>query len=95
MEKPWLNSYPEGVPEAISTPDYLSITQMIDACLIKYADRKAYSNMGSSITFKELDKPFYAIRMLPTKNFRANKRGTGSGHVAKYYSIPRSNVWNF
>ena len=56
MEKPWLNSYPEGVPEAISTPDYLSITQMIDACLIKYADRKAYSNMGSSITFKELDK---------------------------------------
>ena len=29
---------------------------MIDACLIKYADRKAYSNMGSSITFKELDK---------------------------------------
>ena len=54
MEKPWLNSYPEGVPETISTPDYLSITQMIDACLIKYADRKAYSNMGSSFTFKEL-----------------------------------------
>ena len=56
MEKVWLASYPEGVPELIPDPPYSSLTDMMNACMKKYASRKAYTNMGSSITFGELDE---------------------------------------
>ena len=55
MEKVWLTSYPEGVPELIPDPPYSSLTDMMNASMKKYASRKAYTNMGSSITFGELD----------------------------------------
>ena len=55
MEKVWLASYPEGVPELIPDPPYSSLTDMMNASMKKYASRKAYTNMGSSITFGELD----------------------------------------
>ena len=56
MEKVWLTSYPEGVPELIPDPPYSSLTDMMNASMKKYASRKAYTNMGSSITFGELDE---------------------------------------
>ena len=56
MEKVWLASYPEGVPELIPDPPYSSLTDMMNASMKKYASRKAYTNMGSSITFGELDE---------------------------------------
>ncbi len=56
MEKVWLASYPEGVPELIPGPPYSSLTDMMNASMKKYASRKAYTNMGSSITFGELDE---------------------------------------
>ena len=56
MEKVWLASYPEGVPELIPDPPYSSLTDMMNASMKKYASRKAYTNMGSSITFSELDE---------------------------------------
>ena len=56
MEKVWLTSYPEGVPELIPDPPYSSLTDMMNASMKKYASRKAYTNMGSSVTFGELDE---------------------------------------
>lgn len=56
MEKVWLASYPEGVPELIPEPPYSSLTDMMNERMKKYASRKAYTNMGSSITFGELDE---------------------------------------
>ena len=56
MEKVWLASYPEGVPELIPDPPYSSLTDMMNASMKKYASRKAYTNMGSSITFGKLDE---------------------------------------
>lgn len=56
MEKVWLASYPEGVPELIPDPPYSSLTDMMNERMKKYASRKAYTNMGSSITFGELDE---------------------------------------
>ena len=56
MEKVWLASYPEGVPELIPDPPYSSLTDMMNERMKIYASRKAYTNMGSSITFGELDE---------------------------------------
>ena len=56
MDKPWLSSYPDGVPAEIPAPEYRSVRDMLDACLEEFADRTAYSNMGARLTFRELDE---------------------------------------
>ena len=61
MKKPWLSSYPEGVPENIAKPPFTSLTDMIESCLAKYSERNAYSNMGASITFGQLDQMSYSF----------------------------------
>ena len=56
MEKIWLSSYPEGVPENITPPPFSSLKDLIESSLVKYSERIAYSNMGSTLTFKQLDE---------------------------------------
>ena len=56
MEKPWLNSYPEGVPEHIDLDRYSSILDIYDASLQSFADRVAYVNFDKELTFHELDR---------------------------------------
>ena len=62
MEKVWLASYPDGVPEIIPDPPFSSLTEMMKANMLQFSSRKAYTNMGSSITFGELDN--YQISLL-------------------------------
>ena len=47
MEKLWLSSYPEGVPENITPPPFNSLKDLIESSLVKYSERTAYSNMGA------------------------------------------------
>ncbi len=54
--KPWLDSYPEGVPEFADIDAYDSIVDVIDESVEKYRDRVAFVSMGASITFGELDE---------------------------------------
>ncbi len=54
MSKPWLQSYPEGVPEEISIEEYASVADIFDQSVCKYEDLPAYSNFGKTITYKEV-----------------------------------------
>ena len=56
MDRPWLNAYPQGVPADIPTPEFRSIREMIEHAFREYADRPAYSNMGSTLTYRDLDE---------------------------------------
>ena len=56
MDKPWLKSYPEGVPEDIEPPPYQSVRDMIEYPMVEFPERKAFTNMGRSLTFRELDQ---------------------------------------
>jgi len=56
MEKFWLKSYQEGVPAEIDWTQYRSLTHLLEEAFRKYADRKAYACMDSSITYAELDR---------------------------------------
>ena len=56
MHKSWLKSYPEGVPAEIPTPKFRSLREMIDFSLREYADRPAYTNMGTTLTYADLDR---------------------------------------
>ena len=56
MEKIWLKSYPEGVPAEIDINEYQSLAQLFDEAAAKFGPRKAFTCMGKSITFAELDQ---------------------------------------
>jgi len=55
MEKIWLKSYPEGVPHEIDADAYPSVLHVFEESVSKYADRPAFTNMGVTLTYRELD----------------------------------------
>lgn len=56
MEKIWLKSYPKGVPAEIDINEFQSLAQVFDEAAAKFTDQRAYTCMGKSITFGELDE---------------------------------------
>lgn len=53
--KPWLANYPDVVAHEIGDPDFPSIGElMVDACK-KFADRPAFTCMGKSMSFADLE----------------------------------------
>ena len=55
MEKIWLKAYPKGVPAEIDVNEYASVRDVFDEAVAKYGARPAYTCMGKTITFAELD----------------------------------------
>jgi long-chain acyl-CoA synthetase len=56
VEKIWLSSYPAGVPAEIDVNAYASVCEVFEESCAKYAQRPAFTCMGKSITFAELDR---------------------------------------
>ena len=54
--KPWLSSYPEGVPTEIDLNEFSSVNDVFDEAVRNYADRPAFHNMGTTLTYTELDQ---------------------------------------
>jgi long-chain acyl-CoA synthetase len=69
MDKPWLKSYPPGVPAQIDLSGYRSIVDLFEQSCDKYKDRMAYHNMGAELTYSELD--------YLTRNFAASLQHMG------------------
>ena len=55
MEKSWLKSYPKGVPAEIDVNEHASVRDVFEESVAKYGTRPAFSCMGKSMTFSELD----------------------------------------
>jgi long-chain acyl-CoA synthetase len=55
VEKIWLASYPKGVPAEIDANEYASVREVFEESCGKYAERPAYTCMGKTVTFAELD----------------------------------------
>jgi long-chain acyl-CoA synthetase len=56
VKKIWLESYPESVPAEIPTPDYKSVRDMIEYGMSEFPERPAYTCMGTTLTYRELDE---------------------------------------
>lgn len=56
MKKIWLESYPEGMPAEIPTPEFKSLRDMIEFGLTEFADNPAYTCMGTTLTYRVLDE---------------------------------------
>ncbi|PYE29308.1 long-chain acyl-CoA synthetase [Rhizobium sp. PP-CC-3A-592] len=55
-DRPWLASYPVGMPTEIAASPYPSLGHMFEMSCTKHADRPAYTCMGTTITFGALAK---------------------------------------
>jgi long-chain acyl-CoA synthetase len=54
--KPWLKSYPAGVPADMPTLQYESLPQMLDASVSRFRNKPAFESFGVSITYGDLDR---------------------------------------
>ena len=59
--RPWLSTYPAGVPADIDVAQYSSLVQLMEASFQKYSDRVAYSFMGKDITYGQTDSLSHAF----------------------------------
>src|SRR5271165_6609155 len=56
MNKIWLKSYPASVPAEIHPDEYASLNEMLTRACRKFADRAAFRNLDTTITYAQLDR---------------------------------------
>jgi len=61
MEKIWLKHYPTGVPADIDVDLYPSLVDLMDSAFKKFPDRPAFTLMGRSFRFKQMDEASQAL----------------------------------
>ncbi len=52
----WNDKRPAGVPNTIDLTEYKSVVEVFERSCKKFADRPAFSNMGETLTYAELDR---------------------------------------
>ena len=61
MQKPWLKSYPPGVPAEVDVTEYKSLVDLLDLSYARYAERDAAVCMGSRMKFRDIDRMSAAL----------------------------------
>lgn len=56
MEKIWLKNYPKGVSPEVDLSKYSSLYDIYEESIRMFSSKKAFTNMGVSLTFSELDR---------------------------------------
>jgi long-chain acyl-CoA synthetase len=56
VSKPWLDSYPAGVPAEIDLTQYDSIVDIFEQSCAKYRDQTAYMNFDTKLSYGELEQ---------------------------------------
>ncbi len=55
-QRPWLKNYPKGIPANIDADAYPNLVSMLQESFNKYSDKPAFSCMGKTITYSQLDR---------------------------------------
>ena len=56
MERIWLSHYPPGVPAEVNVHEFASLQDLLVLSCHRFGSLPAYSNMGASMTYAELDR---------------------------------------
>ncbi|OGQ98942.1 MAG: long-chain-fatty-acid--CoA ligase [Deltaproteobacteria bacterium RIFOXYD12_FULL_55_16] len=56
MEPIWLKYYPKGVPAEVDVHRFASLKDMLEQCCERFRKRPAFTNMGISLSYDELDR---------------------------------------
>jgi long-chain acyl-CoA synthetase len=54
--RPWLKSYPAGVPQTVDLEGYRSLVDLVDRSIEQYRSRTGFLSMGRGMTYGELDQ---------------------------------------
>ncbi|WP_225733201.1 AMP-binding protein [Pseudoclavibacter sp. CFCC 13796] len=54
IPRPWLDLYPDDVPSEVGALEHRSIVDLVDQTCARFDDRKAFTNMGQTLTFREV-----------------------------------------
>ena len=55
-ERPWLASYPKGIPAQVDLEKYASIVSVLDEVCRDYRDRPAFANFGKQLSYADVDR---------------------------------------
>ncbi len=55
MEKPWIKHYDKGVRSEIDMNTYKSIADILEQTFVKFKDRPAFHNMGTTLSYGDID----------------------------------------
>jgi long-chain acyl-CoA synthetase len=55
-ERPWLASYPPGVPAQVDAQQYSSLVQVLETACDRFAHRPAFENMGRVLSYGDIDR---------------------------------------
>ncbi|MGB0238604.1 MAG: AMP-binding protein [Cycloclasticus sp.] len=61
MHRPWLSSYPKGVSADIEIEKYASVVEIFEQSVKEFANRPAFSNLGTSLTYSQFDEATKAV----------------------------------
>jgi long-chain acyl-CoA synthetase len=56
QDRPWLLSYPKNIPATINVDEFPSIVSVLKNACDKYTDNPAFSNLGKTITYADVDR---------------------------------------
>ncbi|MEI8169421.1 MAG: AMP-binding protein [Rhodoferax sp.] len=56
MEKIWLKNYPKGIESEVDIHAFASLKEVLRSSCERFADLPAFSNMGASMSYAELDQ---------------------------------------
>ncbi|HEX7442209.1 MAG TPA: AMP-binding protein [Caldimonas sp.] len=56
MERTWLEHYPPGIPAEVDLHEFASLKDVLQRSCQRFGELPAYSNMGASITYADLDR---------------------------------------
>jgi len=56
LDKVWIKSYPADMPEEVPTPPFKSVRDLFEQAFEKYPGNAAYTNMGRTLDYAELDR---------------------------------------
>ncbi len=60
-DRPWLSAYPPGVPADVDVQAYPSLVGLLEEAFRQYGPRIAFSSMGKTLTYAELDAQSSAL----------------------------------
>lgn len=85
--RPWLAHYPEGLGAEIPPTDFATVGEFAVAAMRKWSDRPAFENMGTTLTYRDLDRL--------SRSFAAYLRGVAGLNAGDRIVIVMPNVLQF
>ncbi len=73
IERVWIKSYQKGVPDRVDPKQFSSIAEILSQSFRKFSAKPAFTNMGKTLTYAELDEQSLRFASFLQKELRLKK----------------------